>query len=466
MIKIDFNNIRAETIGNKYGLSTIQFNQYLKRYASIVPQVAKERKLGQHNFLELPYTQSKTVAQIESFTRQTARRYKNVVVLGIGGSALGTFALQNALKPAFYNLLPARARNNSPRLFILDNVDPDETRTLFTLINPKETIFNVVSKSGATTETTAGLLITLAYLKKSLGQRYQNNIVVTTGQQGILRQWATKENLVTFSVPESVQGRYAVLSPVGLLPTALIGIPIQQLLSGAAKMDKLCQSLPARRNPALVSALINFVMNRQKKRPILVTMPYAYALKGMADWFRQIWAESLGKRYDVKGRTVWRGPTPVSALGVTDQHSQLQLYTEGPQDKLIIFMELAQFRHTVKIPDLLSRDLNSAFLSNSSLNKLLHAEKKGTELSLVKAQRPNYTIILDKASPETMGGLLYFFELMTAYAGKLYDVNPYDQPGVEDGKKFTFALMGKKGYERERLQLKNMQSVNKNYIIP
>jgi glucose-6-phosphate isomerase len=458
MIKLDITNVREESIGSRYGLSNARFNHYLKRYAHIIKEIQKERKADQHNFLELPYNQHKTVARIESFARQTSHRYKNVVVLGIGGSALGTFALQNALKPAFYNLLTPKARNNYPRLFILDNVDPDETQALFNLINPKETIFNVVSKSGATTETIADLLITLDYLKKSIGRNYQKHIAVTTGQQGPLKEWATKADLTTFEVPQPVQGRYAVLSPVGLLPAALIGIPINRILAGAARIDKLCQSSTPARNPAFVAALVNFLMDTRSQRPILVTMPYAYALKSMADWFRQIWAESLGKRYNLLGQEVWRGPTPVSSLGVTDQHSQLQLYTEGPQDKLVVFLEITNFNSTVKIPSFLANDLNSGFLGNSSLNKLIHDEKKGTELSLVKSHRPNYTITLERSSPESIGGLIYLFELMTAYAGKLYDVNPYDQPGVEDGKKFTFALMGKKGYERVKSELKKLRN--------
>lgn len=286
-------------------------------------------------------------------------------------------------------------------------------------------------------------MVVLNLLKKKLGSRYKNNLIITTdAQKGFLRQFVKQEKIVSFETPRGVEGRYSVLSPVGLLPLAFTGVDIKRILAGAVWLDKFFQKVIPEKNPAYLTALINFLFNKKGKN-ILVLMPYAAGLKEIANWYRQLWAESLGKKYDLSGKKVFTGSTPVNALGVTDQHSQIQLYNEGPNDKLIIFIETGKFRTELAIPRFFSNTPEAGFLAGKTFNQLMQAEKKGTEIALTKNQRPNYTIKLFNISPETIGALLYFFELQTAYAGKLYNVNAFDQPGVEAGKQTTFRLMSK-----------------------
>jgi glucose-6-phosphate isomerase len=196
-----------------------------------------------------------------------------------------------------------------------------------------------------------------------------------------------------------------------------------------------------------------------------VLMPYARALREIADWFIQLWAESLGKKMSLNGKVVHTGQTPIRALGATDQHSVAQLFMEGPNNKVIAFIEVERFRADVEIPPLFPDDDTTGFLGGQSLGKLITAEKRGTEVALTGAGRPNYTLRLSTISPETIGELLYFLEVQTAFAGLLYNINPFDQPGVEAGKKAAFALMGRKGYEKDREQTERRFGEGGKYVV-
>jgi glucose-6-phosphate isomerase len=250
---------------------------------------------------------------------------------------------------------------------------------------------------------------------------------------------------------------------VGLLPAALIGIDIKKILKGAAAVDNMVKSAGPQINPAYISALVNFIYDREKSKNILVIMPYSAQLKAFAEWLRQIYPESLAKRYDRDNKEVYTGPTVMNALGATDQHSQIQLYNEGPNNKLIVFVEVETVKDKVTMPRL--DDESASFLAGRTLHELMQSEKKATEYALVQARRPNYTIRLKELNEETVGALLYFGQLVTAYAGKLYKVNPYNQPGVEAGKRATFGLMGKKGFEKEVPDIISGLTKNKHWII-
>ena len=194
-------------------------------------------------------------------------------------------------------------------------------------------------------------------------------------------------------------------------------------------------------------------------------MPYADSLRLISDWFAQLWAESLGKKYDNSGKVVYAGQTPVGALGVTDQHSQVQLYTEGPFDKVIVFIDVESYRSTVAIPKAYREIEGVHFLGGHTLNELIQAEKKATEYAITKSGKPNCTITLPEVNPFTLGQLLFFFELATAYCGNLMDINAFDQPGVEEGKVATFALLGRQGYEEKKKELLSAPQKNPKYII-
>ncbi|MEM9559520.1 MAG: glucose-6-phosphate isomerase [Planctomycetota bacterium] len=382
---------------------------------------------------------------------ERAGRFENLVVLGIGGSALGNIALQAALNPPTHNILPA-AKRRGPRLFVVDNVDPANLNAVLEVCDPKDTLFNVVSKSGETAETAAQFMVIRDLLAKHVGQDASDHVVaITDPAKGTMRTICDQAGYTTLPVPEGVGGRFSVLSPVGLFSAAMCGIDIDALLAGAAAMDERCRREDLAQNPAAMLAFLLVELGTKHGKPNHVLMPYCNSLYLMADWFRQLWAESLGKQTDRDGNTVHAGFTPIKALGATDQHSQIQLYREGPNDKVIGFLEVKDFAGPgtagdVTIPKGLGVE-NLAYLEGKSMTALLNAEKRATEYALLESRRPNFTIRFPKVDETHVGELIALLEVATAYAGLMLNIDAYDQPAVETGKKATFGLMGRAGFE-------------------
>ncbi|MBE5756895.1 MAG: glucose-6-phosphate isomerase, partial [Clostridiales bacterium] len=273
-----------------------------------------------------------------------------------------------------------------------------------------------------------------------------------------------EENIKTFYIPEGVGGRFSELCPVGLLPAAVLNVDIKELLAGAKYMDKLCKEKDLYKNPALMSASLEY-LHYNKGKVMSVMMPYSDALKYVADWYAQLWGESLGKEVDKNGNIVNVGSTPIKTLGVTDQHSQVQLYREGPFDKVITFLEVEEFRTETNIPHGLDNIKDVAFLSGHTMNELINIEKKATEYALTSSKRANSTIILPRINAFTVGELLYFFEMKTAFMGELLNIDTYNQPGVEGGKIATYALLGREGFSEEAKKLANINNKNEKYVI-
>ncbi|GAF90481.1 unnamed protein product, partial [marine sediment metagenome] len=276
-------------------------------------------------------------------------RFENFVVLGIGGSALGNIALQAALNHPYYNLLDKKTRGGMPRIFVMDNVDPEYFGGLLDIIDPKKTLFNLISKSGGTAEPMSQFMVVREILRKKLGAKAKDHIIATTDKEsGILREIVEKEDYESFVIPGNVGGRFSVFTPVGLLSAAMGGIDIAQLLAGAAAMDSRCSTASLTKNPAYRNAVVHYLADTKKGKSISVMMPYSNALYLIADWYRQLWAESLGKKFDVDKKVVNAGQTPIKALGATDQHSQAQLYVEGPNDKIFTLVGAEKYRREIK----------------------------------------------------------------------------------------------------------------------
>jgi glucose-6-phosphate isomerase len=449
-VGLDFNYAMADFVA-EHGLAYEDLTALAPRMAEIHQDLEAGRQSGRLAFLDLPYDQV-LVKQIRTLAKPFLEYLWEFVVLGIGGSALGARALHQALCHPQHNRLPLARKQHKPSLYVLDNIDPDYLFGMLDALDLRRTGVNVISKSGATAETLAQFLFIHQVLKNRLGEdKVRERLIITTDpEKGPLRQLAQKEGYRTLEVPPAVGGRFSVLSAVGLLPAHMAGINIAELLAGARFMDQRLREREFLKNPALLLAAIAYLFATAKRRPMLVIMPYASTLAGMAEWFCQLWAESLGKRFDLAGRLVEAGSTPVRALGVTDQHSQLQLYMEGPHDKLIIFLEVEKFQHVLSMPSLAAELEDFSYLAGRSLNELLTAELQATSFNLMKAKRPNLTIKLPEINAFTLGQLIFLLEVATVAAGRLFGVNPLDQPGVEGGKKTTFGLMGRPGFEAYR----------------
>jgi glucose-6-phosphate isomerase len=371
-----------------------------------------------------------------------------VLVLGIGGSALGAKALLNALRRPAWNEWDDEGRDFFPRLTVLENIDPTSVSAALARIDPRRVLVNVISKSGGTAETMAQYLVVRAWLDEALGPAATRHLVFTTDpERGALREIARREHIATLDVPPDIGGRFSVLSPVGLLPAALVGIDIEGLLAGAgyavkrAEPDDLLKNMPA------LYAALHWAADTELGARINVLMPYTDRLREFAEWYRQLWAESLGKRTDRKGRTVHVGLTPVGAVGATDQHSQVQLFMEGPFDKAITFVTVDDFGLDVPLPARPELPPDLAYLPGHTMGQLLRAEYQATASALSQMGKMNCTLSLSDLSPATVGEAIMFFQLATGYAGAWYGVDPFDQPGVELGKRLTYAAMGRPGYE-------------------
>ncbi len=466
IVHFDFNNMMADAIGSEHGITEQELKSLeplASRYAS---DLREERKRGKLSFLDLPY-QDDVVTEIIKSANALKGKFKNLVVVGIGGSALGNIAINTALNHPFYNMLADQERKGFPRIFVLDNIDPDRFSGLMDIIKPEETLFNFITKSGATVETMAQFLIIAKRLRDRLGKDYQEHIITTTDREkGALREITRREGFRSFEVPSGVGGRYSVLTPVGLFSAAMSGVDIAALLGGAASMDVACKSDNLWENPALMGAALYYVSHTRHRKNIVVMMPYSSALSGAADWFCQLWAESLGKKYSLNKEIVSAGSTPVRAVGVVDQHSQLQLYMEGPYDKVIAFLAIKKFSNEVPVAngDAIADDL--IYLKGHSLNNVMQAEYEGTRLALTEQNRPNCTYTLNELSAFTLGQLFYLFELQTAYAGRFYNVDAFDQPGVEAGKINAFAMLGREGFEQRKNEIDTLlRKAQKKYCI-
>jgi glucose-6-phosphate isomerase len=446
MIEIDYTFMLSDAVAG--GVDRAAFTGTAQRFREVHAAVDARRRSGELGFFDLP-TDAALLHQVEAFVGRVHGRFSDVVLMGIGGSSLGPIALRNALRPPLWNLRTEERREGWRRLHVLDNVDPHTVQATLDAVSLEHTLFLVISKSGGTAETMAQYLIVRERLVAAGLDVAAHLCLITDPAKGALRPIARADGIPAMEIPPNVGGRFSVLSPVGTLPAALIGIEIRSLLAGAQAMVTRCATDDLLRNPAGVYATLQWLADTQGARPVHVLMPYADALRDIGLWFVQLWAESLGK-ITPDGRHV--GPTPVAAVGATDQHSQVQLFMEGPMDKTVTFLAVAQPDVDLVIPPLHAEVPDLAYLGGHTLWELLNIERRATAGALATRGRPSVTIELGRIDPWHLGGLLMFLEIATAYAGAFYGVNAFDQPGVEQGKLFTYGMMGRPGFDAERTE--------------
>jgi glucose-6-phosphate isomerase len=445
-IQLDETNLLADVVGKGNGITRAEIERSGSKAVKALKSFKKKSEAGDYGFPHLPF-QAAVVREIGRYAGEVRGSYDTVCVVGIGGSALGSWALDCGIRGP--HPVQGAFTTGHPRLVILDNVDPSFTKAALASMDPQKTLVVVIAKSGGTAETVATFLVVREWLGADSAKRIA---AVTADGKGDLFELAKREGYRTFFIPENVGGRFSVLSPVGLLPAALIGIDIRKLTRGAAAMTHSCWQEDLGENIALRGALCHWLLWTRKNKPIQVAFPYSNHLWGTAFWFRQLWAESLGKARTRQGAVVHTGQTPVAALGTTDQHSQVQLYIEGPNDKVFTFWAVKRFHAPGKLP---KQKLGlPAFdaLAGHSLAELIDAERRATAAAMAANGRPSCTITLDRVDEEHLGAFLQMMEFQTAFMGELLDINAFDQEGVELGKKFTYALMGRKGFEEYREQ--------------
>ena len=423
MLSLDFSTLTE--ISDEHGLSQDELSSQSEKLEEYLENI-HDRDQGFYDILD----NEKVVEEIQRFADAARGKYENVVVLGIGGSALGAICLEQSLTHLYGE------NRDSPDLHVVDNIDPSMIDELEDVIDLESTMFITVTKSGSTPET----LSLYYYFRNKLEEQdlavREHMVFVTDPVDGMLRDIANEEGITTFSIPPNVGGRFSVLTPVGLLPAAIVGIDIKEIILGAKEMRERFLSKDFDQNLSFQLASVQYLLN-QKDKTINVMMPYSQKLIRLSDWYRQLLAESIGKAENEDGEEVHVGITPVNALGATDQHSQAQLYNEGPNDKLIMFIEVGDLGEKKDIPVLNPDRETTEFLKGSSFNDLIKVEKEATQQALVERDRPTMTINIDKVDENHIGQLFMLFEGATAFLGEFFNINAFNQPGVELAKNLT-----------------------------
>jgi glucose-6-phosphate isomerase len=440
-VRLDLNGIMAAAIGGA-GVTREEVEALAPRTSEITHTLKGRRSAGELAFYELPY-QKDALAKIKGLAGDVRAESDTLVVLGIGGSALGTKTVVEALG------------GETPRVVVADNVDPWSFGKLLDGLDLTRTTFNVISKSGETAETMAQFLIVRDLLLRKLGAvDYSKRVVITTdADEGALRQVVHDEGFRDLVIPAGVGGRFSVLTSVGLFPTAFAGVRVDDLLAGAAWMDTRCQAADLWKNPGHLLGTLLYLADTKHEQNIVVLMPYSDRLHSLAAWFAQLWAESLGKAETLEGAPAHVGQTPVTAVGSTDQHSLVQLFAEGPIDKVICMLRVEDHGRELPVPSAYADLEPLGYLGGTGLGTLLNLEQRATELALMKQQRPVITLTLPQINAFTLGQLLYLFEVAVVFAGGLYRINPFNQPGVEEGKRLTYGQVGRKGFEDKRAEV-------------
>ncbi len=451
-LSIDYSLCMSDGVGDRGGLTDAELDAETPAFERGLARLLGEVDAGRLGFFTLPKERAALQA-IDTYVGSLPEGITDVLMLGIGGSSLGAKALVEGLGASTELAFTQPERR---RLHLPDNSDPGRLAALLGCLEPRATLVVAVSKSGGTVETAAALLITRQWLAQGLGEEASEHLVVITDpERGSLHDLAEGEGLRAFSIPSNVGGRFSVFTPVGLLPARLLGLDASGLLDGAEAMAEACRVPTLRDNPAGLLATLHVLHQRLRGHGIHVLMPYADALRPFAAWYVQLWAESLGKRLDRRGRIVESGPTPLPAVGATDQHAQGQLFVEGPRDKLVTFVHVAELARDLTIPH---EDGDYAYLGGHSLAQLLDYERRGTALALAEGGRPNLTIGLPRLDANSLGALFFLYQAATAIAGELYGVNAFDQPGVEGGKQLAYGLLGREGYAEAGARVRELET--------
>ncbi len=440
-VRLDLSGMMADVIGDA-GVSREEVAELATRLSEVTHSLKGRRTAGELPFYDLPY-QRDALTATKGIAATVRGECDTLVVLGVGGAALGIKALIEALGTP------------PPRVLVADNIDPWSFGNLLDGLDLARTTFNVISKSGETAETMAQFVIVRDLLLRTLGAvDYVQHVVITTDADiGALRQLVHDEGFRDLAIPPGIAGRFAVLSTVGLFPAAVAGLRVDDLLAGAAWMDTRCQAADLWHNPAHLLGTLLYLADRRHRQNVVVSMPYSDRLKAFAAWFAELWAESLGKAETLERTPAHVGQTPLIAVGATDQHSLLQLFAEGPLDKVILMMRVEDHGHELPVP-VAYADLDGiGYLGGTGLGQLLNLEQRATELALRKRQRPLITLSVPQINAFTLGQLFYLFEVAVVFAASLYRINPFDQPGVEEAKRLTYGQAGRKGFESQRAEV-------------
>ncbi len=452
-----YGNVLKEIIGES-GIESEEIKKMLPKIEKTKESITDKFQTDYYA-LQLPYVMSLKATEIANFAREIREKYENFVVVGMGGSSLGNQMLHYAFNGIYHNM------QSRPKMYFIDNVDPKSTEMLLHSLDLSKTMFNIITKSGSTAETIQNFLLITDMLKKQSLDSKEHLVFITDPEKGLLRKLSGEFGVKTFEIPPFVGGRYSVLSAVGLLSAAVEGIDIPVLLRGAELMRLSILNSEPLECSAIVLPIIQYLLFKSKNVNINAMFTYSDGLSYLGQWYRQLLSESIGKRYSRDGKEVYTGITPLAVRGTSDQHSILQLFLEGPFDKLIIMVAPKDYRSELSVNGEMINDESVDYLRGRKYSDLIKAEFQGTKAALKKSGRPFVSIELSEIREEEIGKLIYMLEYSVIFLGELLGINPIDQPAVELGKQFTYGIMGRKGFEEKKEEFENLLGTEEKHII-
>lgn len=448
LISFDYQNCLSKKSSSNIFLSPEDIQKKFPQLLEVQQAIQKKTYLGEIPSLN-PEDHLDDLEDIHQRGKNIFQNFENIILLGIGGSALAPATILESLLPSIYHF----KKNKTPRLFICDNCDQEEWEAIAEICQVEKTHLIVISKSGKTVET----LSAFQFFRKKFSNK-ENYTFITDPNSGPLRELSKKESFFSFSIPPQLGGRYSVHSAVGLLPAACLGLNPKKFLEGCQTLSEQLKNTDFQNNAPFLSACIHHLFEINGLN-IRVLFPYEEKLETYSEWFCQLWAESLGKHH--QGNRF--GQTPVRAMGATDQHSQCQLYLEGPRDKVINFFKVKHL-NTEKINGETVGLHEIDILNKISGSELLDIEYRATKQALTKAGVPNLSYQLEDLNEKSLGALFYFAELETIVAGYLQGLNPFDQPAVESIKKYIKGMLNVPGYEEFKKELEEEKTIS-DYLI-
>lgn len=428
------------------GISTKEISRYnskvKKIYNNLLQKSDDENEFV--GWLNLPTNyDKKEFSRIKKAARRIRKNSQAFVVIGIGGSYLGARAVIESLTSNFANMMPEETRKSPQIFFVGNSISPNYINELIECIGDKDISINVISKSGTTTEPAIAFRIFREYLESKYGaEEARDRIYITTDKKrGALKQLADEQEYETFVIPDNVGGRFSVLTAVGLLPIAVAGINIDKLMEGAKTAQDDYTEENVKYNQCYKYAIVrNILYKKDKTTEILAN--YEPKLHYFTEWWKQLYGESEGKEH--------KGIFPAGVELTTDLHSMGQYIQDGKRNLFETVINVEETKTDIKIKKDEDNLDGLNFLAGKTMNYVNKQAMQGTIEAHVSGGVPNIIINIKKLNEETIGELIYFFELACAISGRILGVNPFDQPGVEAYKKNMFRLLGKPGYEEKK----------------
>ena len=425
-----------------------------KVYFSKLPYITEENG-------KLNLNSPASIQRLHDFTERIRNNVDAVVSLGIGGSFLGNKVLFDVFCGEFWNTWTKEQRKGLPKVYFSgQNIDTRRTGDIINHLKAMAAVTEshehrkykvmliVISKSGGTLDTMSNFMVMYDALLKE--NNIEVEVVAVTDpnmeKKTLLKQLAVDNNWQTFAVPDGVGGRFTIFCEVGLTTAAVIGMDIEKFLEGARHMDEACQNDDMWQNPAMLNAALKFAAAQKHGRNIEVMMPYGDYLKSVSEWYIQLLAESLGKKFDKEGKVVNYGRTPLVAVGTTDMHSQTQQHQEGALDKVVQFIKVANWDNDYVIPNIFPSVAKLADISGVTMSEALEVARQSNADALKSDNRYNACFTLPKLNEYHLGELLYMLAMSVAYEGELSNVDAFNQPGVEAYKR----IMGPKLQELKK----------------